>query len=332
MSRKHSIYFTTFLILFISAFSQSDNDIKYGNLILNQIYLTDFDSAQSLITTYRENEPFSVGVTFYQIVLKQAIHQDLESINPGDSEQIFTLSSKLIVLLNDDNTLPEAWKSYMKGIMYFIQSAEKKRIRENFDAIQFGYSAVDEIETAVKLDDRFKDALVGVGVFKYWKSVYTLWIPFFTDERDYAFELFDTSKSGIFFNQMALDYQLIFIYVDQEKYEQAENLALKWMDKEPKSRLFKWAAAYVYKKMEKYDKAYPIYSDLYTYYAKTESIINQLELLRKRAICLNFMEKNQDALTLLAEVKGLNINSKNQKIMDKISEINLLNDKILEGK
>ena len=131
---------------------------------------------------------------------------------------------------------------------------------------------------------------------------------------------------------MALDYQLIFILVDQEKYNDAKQIAEKWVEKNPGSRLFKWAAAYVYRKTGEFDKAYPIYSDLYKYYSSTESIINQLELLRKRAICLNYMEQNTEALTLLADVKDLKIDFKNQKVIDKISEINKLNDKILGEK
>ena len=326
------IYIVIFILLtsfFSQLKSQTSNDILYGKIILEKIYLTEFDSAKIYLDEYQKSDLYSISPTLFKLMLKQAINQDLESLNRNDSKEMFTLCDSFIKAIKADNSNDLAWKKYMIGLTFFIQSAEKKRIGENFDAIQFGYDAVDYIEEAIELNPNLSDGLIGVGVFKYWKSVYTLWIPFFSDEREDAFKHFEEAKTGLFYMPIALEYQLIFIHIHQERPEKALEIVERWKLENQNSRLILWASAYVYRKTKKFDQAYEMYTKLFDYYIKTESIINQLELLKKRAICLNELNSKTDAIDLLASLKGLNYKHySNDKVDDKVDEIKELHNTI----
>ena len=57
--------------------------------------------------------------------------------------------------------------------------------------------------------------------------------------------------------------------------------------------------------------------------------MNQLELLKKRAFCLNELDKKKDALLLLADLKLLNHKDYDHpKVNDKVREINDLSEAI----
>ena len=325
--------FATFLILLISLSmplnSQTSNDIRYGKLIFNKLYNTEFDSAEVYIEQYAQSDPYNISPKLFHLMLKQGRLQDLESINMSESDAFFKLCESFIELALAEKTIDDSWRNYLIGYSYFLQSAEKKRISENLDAIQMGYDGLDYMEKAVKENEALNDALIGVGVFKYWKSVYTLWIPFFSDEREDAFVHFKNASKGSFYFQEALDYQLIFIYIEEEKFEKAQKIIEKWTVDLPNSRLFQWAGAYLYRKTNQFDKAYFLYSQLYDYYINTESIVNQLELLKKRAFCLNELDKKKDALLLLADLKLLNHKDYDHpKVNDKVREINDLSEAI----
>lgn len=150
--------------------------------------------------------------------------------------------NKVIVDKIADSKDSSAWDNFLCGASSGLRGFYYIRKDEYFKALGESNQAKKCLERALELDPAFVDVNLGLGLFNYWKSVFTSrikFLPFFKDRR----------KEGIAQIQKAIDEgsvvgdlataALTFVYHEQGNGRLGLPLAQKLLDKYPADIIMK---------------------------------------------------------------------------------------------
>ncbi len=112
--------------------------------------------------------------------------------------------------------------------------------------LSHGMKATGYLEDCLAKDPKSYDAMTGVGTYKYWKSrnmSFLTWTPLVDDERYAGINLLRLAEvKGEYTAQQATN-SLIWIYVEEERWNDAIHTARSVLRRFPKNRLFLWGLA-----------------------------------------------------------------------------------------
>lgn len=195
---------------------------EYSQLPLGKIYL----AANKIAEAYDYAEDFD----------ETYILKNLESAK----EQ----SEKLV-----DQDKANIWYRYFyalaEGYISYYEAIEGSW----FSALSTGINSISEFEKILIEDKNFYEAYIAIGTFEYWKSrklEFMDWLPFANDTKNFGIDRLIVAIDSSSYNSHLAINSLIWIYIDQKKYEEAIKVAEKSLIEFPQSRTFKWALARAY--------------------------------------------------------------------------------------
>ncbi len=194
----------------------------------------------------------------------------------------------------------------IKCFMGLYYAENKKWI----SSAKYGMSAISNLERCISINSEFKEPILYIEIFKYYKYRLTKkvnFIPFLKDEREYAIEQIE-SVIDVGLNKFIGRNQLAWILIDYGNYEKAVRISLEGLENFPGSRFYLWAAAESYKRIGDFKNSV-IYLKLIKKSLYDDGLTNEYtyaKCLLKLAECFSEMKKTAEAEKNYNEILSLN--------------------------
>ena len=209
------------------------------------------------------------------------------------------------------------WYNYFyamsEGYIAYYAALQEKWI----DAFSGGLNAVAAFEYCMKLDKNFYESKIAIGSYKFWKSKkieFLNWLPFIDDEKETGINYLEDAVTHSGYNSHVAVNSLIWIYIEQSRFNDAVQVAQSALKKYPDSRVFKWGLARAYEEIDP-GKSIKLYKEILLSYPaslKTNKI-NEITLKHLIAQQMVKLKMNAEALTLCAEILSENNLSEYEK-------------------
>ncbi len=228
----------------------------------------------------------------------------------------------------------EIWNNYFIALTEGYTAYYEALNGNWLTAFSQGFKSVSYFEDCLDIDNNFYEALIAVGTFKFWRSKKTEfinWLPFVPDEKENGIELLKKASLMSVYNSYLAVHSLIWIYIEQEEYKLAIELAEKFIKEYPKSRIFKWGLARAYEDIDP-NKSVMVYKEILFSYPDDlkRNRINEITL--KHLIAQQFVKlrKTDEALILCNEILALNnLNDfEREKLGNRIQRVKQLKSEI----
>jgi tetratricopeptide (TPR) repeat protein len=159
----------------------------------------------------------------------------------------------------------DKWAYFYLGNSYGARAIYDAKRGKWWSGFKYGLKARSALKKALEIDSLFYDCYVGLGSYHYWVSVYTKifhWLPFLKDERKRGIEEMKITSQKSIYSQTASLYGLIWIYINEKKFDDAVKLAKQMDEKYPESKLFLWGLGEAYFVKEDWAGAIDSYNKL----------------------------------------------------------------------
>ena len=234
---------------------------------------------------------------------------------------------------DESNTWYEYFYALAEGYKAYFHA-----INENwFSALNTGYNAISEFEKILTSDKNFYEAYIAIGTFEYWKSRKTEfmnWLPFNNDTRKIGIERLIVAIDSSSYNSYLAINSLIWIYIDQEKYNAAIKLSNQALAKFPDSRTFKWGMARAYEEIDP-AKAISLYLEILNSYPILRNKNYKNEITLKHIIAQQYvkLEDRTNALKFCNEILSIkNLPEKTaEELADRLERVKSLKIELIKG-
>ena len=223
-------------------------------------------------------------------------------------------------LINIDKT--NIWYNYFLALTQGYSAYFSAIKRDWFSAFSTGLNSISYFEYCLELDQNFYEALIAIGSYKFWRSKKTEfinWLPFVPDEKELGIEYLEKAVKQSGYNSHLAVHSLIWIYIEQEQYQDAIKIAETALKENPTSRVFKWGLARAYEDI-KPQRSIQLYNEILSSYPKElkSNKINEVTLQHLIAQQLMKLGKKNEALAICNEI--LSINGYNSYEIDKLND------------
>lgn len=334
----NKIFLLTFLI-FISCLSypQRYPDIFVHNHLKNgieKIIAQNYDEARTIFNQLdRARKDLPLG-KIYLAATEIAESFDYEKpFNNALIKRYLNEAKKISERRLKENET-EIWNNYFIALTEGY-SAYYEALNGNWlSAFSKGFNSVSYFEDCLNIDKNFYEALTAVGTFKFWRSKKTEfinWLPFVPDEKEIGIELLKKASLMSVYNSYLAVHSLIWIYIEQEEYKLAIELAEKFIKEYPNSRIIKWGLARAYEDIDP-QKSAIVYKEILSSYPDDlkRNRINEITLKHLIAQQLVKLKKKDEALILCNEILALNnLNDfEREKLGNRIERVKQLKSEI----
>ena len=191
-----------------------------------------------------------------------------------------------------------------------------------FSALSTGVDAISEFDKILASDKKFYEAYIAIGTFEYWKSrkmEFIDWLPFNIDSRKIGIERLKVAIDSSSYNSYLAINSLIWIYIDQNRFDDAIKISEKALKEFPDSRTFKWGLARAYEEINP-SKAIALYTEILNSYPVLENGNYKNVITLKHIIAQQYVKlgDKQNALKYCKEI--LSIKNIPEKTADELAE------------
>jgi tetratricopeptide (TPR) repeat protein len=191
-----------------------------------------------------------------------------------------------------------------------------------FSALSTGVDAISEFDKILASDKKFYEAYIAIGTFEYWKSrkmEFIDWLPFSIDSRKMGIERLKVAIDSSSYNSYLAINSLIWIYIDQNRFDDAIKISEKALKEFPDSRTFKWGLARAYEEIDP-SKAIALYTEILNSYPVLENGNYKNVITLKHIIAQQYVKlgDKQNALKYCNEI--LSIKNIPEKTADELAE------------
>ena len=148
-------------------------------------------------------------------------------------------------LMNDPATASEG--CYYRGMARSYRAYYEFRDGENWLAgLSQGLNATGFLEDALAKNAKAYDAMTGIGTYKYWKSrnmSFLTWTTIVSDERAAGIRFLRRAERHADYSAQQATNSLIWIYIEEERWNDAIRAAQTILRRYPNNRLFLWGLA-----------------------------------------------------------------------------------------
>jgi hypothetical protein len=266
--------FAILLFVFsIKGFAQTYPDPVVDSLLntgINYIILQNYLHAKSTFEYLNNSYPALPLGNIYLVATEIARAYDYEEPYNQDyiKENLDTAETKTKNLLDRDEG--NLWYIYFKalneGYYAYYQVLQKNWL----SAFSNGVDAVRDFEKCLNIDPEFYESKIAIGSYQYWRSRKTeflKWLPFIKDETELGIKNLKVAVDHASYHRYSAINSLLWIYIDQKKFQAAVELAEKTLRQYPGSRFFMWPLARAYENVD-IQKAIDIYNELLDFYSK----------------------------------------------------------------
>lgn len=285
-------------------------DSNYTKLPFGKIYL----AAVKIAEGYDYREPFN----------SKFIERNLDE---AESQ-----SEKLV-----DSSENNPWYNYLKALSNGYYAYYEALNHNWLSAFSKGYDSMKEFEDCISLDSNFYDAYTALGTFNYWSSNQTRFfqfLPFVHDESKLGIEYLKKAVSGSGYNSYLAINALIWIYIHEKDYKDAQQLAEKALKEYPGSRFFMWGLA---RSLEGSDpqKSIKIYQSIYDSYKAVNKLNPFHEILLKYLMAKQYasLGKKVKALKLCNEILNKKYKSQDEsgRMERRLKRVEKLKEELLKS-
>ena len=270
-------------------------DKEFPRLPLGKIYL----AANKIAEAFDYAEDFDEAYIMEN--LEEAMEQSEELINAKQDS----------IWYHYFYALAEGYTAYYHGM------------NENwFSALSTGVNAISEFEKILAMDENFYEAYIAIGTFEYWKSrkmEFMNWLPFSNDTRKIGIDRLVVAIDSSSYNSYLAVNSLIWIYIDQNKYEAAIEISDEALREFPDSRTFKWGMARAYEEINP-AKAIELYLEILNSYPSTIKYNYKNEITLKHIIAQQYVKLGDKVSAIKYCDEILSINIFPEKTADALAE------------
>lgn len=336
--KKEILFLAFILILFSEINAQVYPDksvhkiIKHGiALIIDQKY----DEAKNIFEQLnRTRKDIPLGKIYLAAV---SIAKSYDYEEPFDDEQItkYLEWAKKVSQRLMDKDEKNVWNNYFfaltEGYIAYYDALRGSWLQ----AFSTGLSSVSAFKDCLKIDKDFYEAMIAIGSYKFWKSKkieFISWLPFIDDEKELGINYLKDAVKYSGYNSHLAIHSLVWIYIEQQKFNEAILIAESALKDHPQSRIFKWGLARSYESTDpqKSAKLYQEILDSYPKNLKTNKV-NEVTLKHIIAQQLVKINKYDDAFKLCNEILSLKDyqDYELEKVSGRLERVRLLKQEII---
>lgn len=293
-----------------------------------------YDSAEVLLKSLKKIDP---SLPLSELFLaSNYIAKNLDFSLYDSNEIIDSLLDEAEKLSGDllENDSKNVWYIYFYALSKSYRAYFKSLTRDYLIAFADGITAVKYFEKCLLIDKNFFEAKMAIGNFLYWKSKIAEpinFLPFIKDEKQQGIKFIEETIENASYNQNISVYSLIWIYIREQRFEDAIELAQNWLKLNPDARFIKLALASAFIRVDK-TKALSLYEDILASYKKEKYFNKVVEItIKHKAAVLQYDLANyEEALLTCVEIlaiDGLSI-SENNPVANRINRVKELKKKI----
>lgn len=253
------IMFTIFFIISVGVLSASEIEEKESatiNAAIDMMYQEHFEEALGIFTYIKDTYPdYPIGdffLGFYYNFLSSFYETDKFNSKIVLYYDLAEKKAEFHLNYNED----DPWHNFYMGASLINRGYMLGKDGSRFSGISKTFDGISYIEDCLDHDKDLGDALMLLGSYKYYKSTILSWVY---DRRDLAVMMLKQSIDSSMFSKYLAISNLGWIYIDYEKYDKAEEMADKALEKYPESHLFLFLKARALYEMKRYNEAIEIY-------------------------------------------------------------------------
>lgn len=134
------------------------------------------------------------------------------------------------------------WDLLLAGATLGISGLDKAHRAKWLGGIKDGLLAIRLLKRALRQNPNFADASLGIGLYDYWRTVFTKrhwFLPFFKDRRQTGLLEIRQAEAKGEFTPVLAKIALAFIYVEENKEAEALKILRALLKKYPKNVVLK---------------------------------------------------------------------------------------------
>lgn len=271
--KKVSLSFVLLFFFFSPNLAFPQKYLDYQSQEVKQILLEGIDAC------FRENYPLAEekfrlilskvpqdpAGYFFLAMLYQAQMMDYESdFREKDFDEAVKMAKKFARarIKHDGN---DAWGYLFLGNAYAAKAIYEAREGNWWSGLNNGLKAKSALKEAVKHDPEAYDAYVALGSYHYWASVVTKafwWLPFVGDNREEGISQMRVACEKSVYSREAAANGLIWMYINEKRYDQAINLSKEMQNKYPEGKSFLWSLATAHYEKSDWAKALSLHQEI----------------------------------------------------------------------
>jgi tetratricopeptide (TPR) repeat protein len=226
--------------------------------------------------------------------------------------------SEKLVELDEANIWNRYFYALAEGYISYYNAIEGSW----FSSLSTGFNSVSEFEKILVDDKKFYEAYIAIGTFEYWKSrkmEFMDWLPIANDTKNIGIDRLIVAIDSSSYNSHLAVNSLIWIYIDQKKYEDAISIAQNALKEFPESRTFKWGMARAYEETNPL-KAIKLYKEILNSYPDIKAGNYKNEITLKHIIAQKYAGLGDKAEAIKYCNEILSMKNIPQKTLDDLSE------------
>ncbi|MBN2789717.1 MAG: hypothetical protein JXR69_05980 [Candidatus Delongbacteria bacterium] len=250
------------LLLFISiTFSMQIEDLEKDriNHAIDQMYKENFAVTESIFFKIRDKYPdhpigdFMMG-TYYNYL---AVFYETDKFDSKIA--IYYRNSENKARFHIDHGNNDPWFKFYLGASLVNKGYLLGRNKSYFSGFRHTSNGIGYIEDSVKENKNIGDGLLLLGSYTYYKSSLLSWI---FDKRKSGIAMLKKSIDTSYFSKYLAISTLGWVYIDYEKFEEAEDTADLALKEYPDSHFFIFIKARALFEQKKYALAIDHYQDI----------------------------------------------------------------------
>ena len=235
------------------------------NDITADIYNDKFDSAGMKIDSLAQVDSSRIYAFLFYSILYQSrmMAAESDSLEAEFYAALDSLQNRAEAMLETGSDSVIAY--YLLGHQFAFRSLHDGRAGHTWSAIKKGLKARNAYSDGYKMDSAFYDIGLGLGSYRYWKSVKTKainWTPLFKSEKKDGIALLRLAADSSEISRDAARASLVWVYINEERFGEAIRLADDMRRRYPEGLTFLWALAEAYYKLKDYPQAAKNYSEI----------------------------------------------------------------------
>ncbi|MFA4874289.1 MAG: tetratricopeptide repeat protein [bacterium] len=153
---------------------------------------------------------------------------------------------------------PSSWQLFLSGSLMGLDGFFKARKDQWWDAYVAGGKSRQLFRRVKEMDPKFMDADFGLGMYLYWRSVFTrdLWfLHMFPDKRAEGISIVErVAREGSFARDLAR-VNLVIMYFEERRFPDAKRLLDEYLARYPNNVIFKRLMGKTMIALKQYDAA-----------------------------------------------------------------------------
>ena len=249
----------------IPGFLEKENQIKYALYAVDLLFHRRYDEAENLFQGWAQEWPTSILGPLGMLGLYELKNFENYSFTAQLEELPWQKRSYDWAKEIYEREKSEDWEYLAAGgalgTSGFYQVQRGKWVRGLGEAIL----AFRVLKKSITNNPQFKDALVGIGLYEFWRSVFTQrfrFLPFFPDERQKGIQDILTSiQEGQYVAPLG-EASLAFVYFQEKDFKKTEEICQKFLKKFPENIIVRLLYANSLSATKKFDQAHHEYQKI----------------------------------------------------------------------